>query len=252
VLFRSIRTDQPFQILSAGEWARILAEALPEAAGRKVLLLPSGQRFEALPKGPPKAPAARLFLQRGMKFLLHPGINANVESPMPLLRYQYAGEADTGRDSSLDSQFMTVKDGTVLGIEAAREGGDFVLTRVEPRVVAYLGLRSVTARGKVDGEERELFWQEPAVLEGAGRVPSPCQIRLTPGQSVLVPLHHTLFLGRAKSRALAKPGTIREQYDEGTRGLRHPDPRGYPLRNEAFLLLTPKFVEPKEVPTDKP
>jgi len=248
-----VRLDRPFQILSDRERSKILSEAMSSAPPLK----PAPNPWEGRPslsagrlppirlEAQPSVPGGKLFFQRVMKFPVYPLRLTNVEVKTG---FQYAGEADTGQEKPLDSLLLSVSDGTVLKLRVEVDGGAFVVTRIEPKVVAYLGSRSVTARAEVNGKEREIFWQEPAVLEGVGQVSSPCQIRLNPGESILLPLRHTLRLGKAASRSLAQPGTIREQFDAGTRDLRHPDPRGYPLRNDAFVLFSLKFAQPKEPP----
>jgi hypothetical protein len=211
--------DQPARVVSAQERSKILAEALSDARTRK------------------------LFVQRTMKVAALSGRRAYF---VIKTGYQYEGEpTPAAQATDYLANLMTVNDGIALTIEACVEGSDVVFTQIDPRVVAVLGLRTCTAKTLADGKEAELSWQEPAVLLATGRVGAPARIQVGPGESVFVPLHHSVLLGSGKARAEVPSGAVRVEYDQGTRVLRHPDPRGYPLRNQVFVLLTPKIAEPK-------
>lgn len=121
---------------------------------------------------------------------------------------------------------MMLPEGTALEVSVRAEGDEAVFTELKPRLVGLIAMRQCSATVAVGKDEARVKWQEPLVLVGAGRLPSPCSIRLKAGEGLLVPLAYTIHETSSDARALVK-GKVQEELSgaEGRRDASTPGKR---------------------------
>ena len=83
-------------------------------------------------------------------------------------------------------------------------------------------------------------WQEPLVLVGAGRLPSPCSIRLKAGEGLLVPLAYTIHETTSDARAMVK-GKVQEELT-GAEGRRDASTPG---KRPCVVVLSAEVIKTK-------
>jgi hypothetical protein len=125
-----------------------------------------------------------------------------------------AKEKDKAKERNKETYLPVIEmvpQGVALEVKARAEGGDAVFTEIKPRQSTLIGMRSCSATVPLTKGDMRAKWQEPLVLVGAGRVSSPCQIRVRPGQCVMVPMVYCVHGTSASVRALAKDGKVQEE-----------------------------------------
>ena len=105
-------------------------------------------------------------------------------------------------------------EGTALELAVRAEGDEVVFTELKPRLVGLIAMRQCSATAAVGKDEARVKWEEPLALVGAGRLASPCSVRLKAGECLLVPLAYTIHETTAGVRAIVK-GKVQEELTGG-------------------------------------
>jgi hypothetical protein len=138
-------------------------------------------------------------------------------------------------------------DGLALEAQAETVGKAMRFTLINARMVVPVAFPGCELTTEVAGHEVGLNGQEPCVLTWKSAVPTPCDIAVPPGRSVLIPLRErSLVVLRSPMRALAEKGKMRFRRDGVARFLSQFDNRGYPLEVDTMVLavFTPQIVKP--------
>ena len=140
--------------------------------------------------------------------------------------------------------FVPVKvmlpEGTALEVSVRAEGDEAVFTELKPRLVGLIAMRQCSAVVAVGKDEARVKWQEPLVLVGAGRLPSPCSIRLKAGEGLLVPLAYTIHETTSDARAMVK-GKVQEELT-GAEGRRDASTPG---KRPCVVVLSAEVIKTK-------
>lgn len=140
--------------------------------------------------------------------------------------------------------FVPVKvmlpEGTALEVSVRAEGDEAVFTELKPRLVGLIAMRQCSAVVAVGKDEARVKWQEPLVLVGAGRLPSPCSIRLKAGEGLLVPLAYTIHETTSDARAMVK-GKVQEELT-GAEGRRD---ASTPSKRPCVVVLSAEVIKTK-------
>jgi hypothetical protein len=140
------------------------------------------------------------------------------------------GKKGAKREKEEKGTFVPVKmvlpEGTALELTVRAEGDEVVFTELKPRLVGLIASRQCSATAAVGKDEAKVKWQEPLALVGAGRLASPCSVRLKAGECLLVPLAYTIHETTADVRRMAKD-KVQEEFTggEGKRGAATPGKR---------------------------
>jgi len=139
----------------------------------------------------------------------------------------------------------TVPQGVALEVKARAEGSEVVFTEIKPRQSALIGMRSCSATVPLTKGDMRAKWQEPLVLVGAGRLPTPCEVRVNPGQCIVVPMAYSVHETSASVRALAKDGKVQEELTGAEWK------RGTPTfgKRPCVVVLSAEIVPPKSAET---
>jgi hypothetical protein len=111
---------------------------------------------------------------------------------------------------------------------------------LKPRLVGLIAMRQCSAVVAVGKDEARVKWQEPLVLVGAGRLPSPCSIRLKAGEGLLVPLAYTIHETTSDARAMVK-GKVQEELT-GAEGRRDASTPG---KRPCVVVLSAEVIKTK-------
>ena len=155
---------------------------------------------------------------------------APIEKDEPDEKGEKAKKGQKREKKVAKGSFVPVKvmlpEGTALEVSVRAEGDEAVFTELKPRLVGLIAMRQCSATVAVGKDEARVKWQEPLVLVGAGRLPSPCSIRLKAGEGLLVPLAYTIHETTSDARALVK-GKVQEELSgaEGRRDASTPGKR---------------------------
>jgi len=109
---------------------------------------------------------------------------------------------------------MMLPEGTALELTVRAEGDEVVFTDLKPRLVQLIASRQCSATAAVGKDEARVKWQEPLALVGAGRLASPCSVRLRAAECLLVPLAYTIHETTADVRRMAKD-KVQEEFTGG-------------------------------------
>jgi len=128
------------------------------------------------------------------------------------------GKKGAKREKEEKGTFVPVKmmlpEGTALELTVRAEGDEVVFTELKPRLVGLIASRQCSATAAVGKDEAKVKWQEPLALVGAGRLASPCSVRLKAGECLLVPLAYTIHETTADVRRMAKD-KVQEEFAGG-------------------------------------
>ena len=128
------------------------------------------------------------------------------------------GRKGAKREKEEKGTFVPVKmmlpEGTALELTVRAEGDEVVFTELKPRLVGLIASRQCSATAAVGKDEARVKWQEPLALVGAGRLASPCSVRLRAGECLLVPLAYTIHETTADVRRIAKD-KVQEEFTGG-------------------------------------
>jgi len=143
----------------------------------------------------------------------------------------YLGDYDLGQapgHERFNPVARKVYDGVVVDLEARSEGSVVVVTSLQARMAMA-----------------SLLWQEPVVLAAAASLPRGVEPRLMPGYALVLPMRQALVVAKATVRSKVEyPVEVRNE--PSLRFLRKAGQRGYPLKEQLAIILTPAL------PTTRP
>lgn len=156
----------------------------------------------------------------------------------PVMDYD-AARLEQGKSAEESAVTVEIPHGLVVELQAAAEGGEVVFTGLEARLTRPVELCECKANATVGGKKVRLVWQEPVVLTSKTQLPQPCNLRLKPGEALVVPIRlDSLVVNRSKVRALVKDGKAEVTRDQTARFLAGLDKKGYPVESGHVVLMT--------------
>ena len=125
-------------------------------------------------------------------------------------------------------------DEVCIDVQADIEAGEIVFRRLGCKVVRA-ELISCSATFAIGDAQQTLTWAEPIVRTVASTVEHPCEIRVKPGESIVLPLSRSVDRGCPTLRAFVRSRDVREQYEPG--------PRRWSVAAEFVVLVGATIVE---------
>ena len=107
-------------------------------------------------------------------------------------------------------------------------------------------MRECTATAELDGKKQAMSWQEPVMLTGAPRFKNPCEIRVKPGDALVVPFDLVVEQGAGAARALAVDGKVEETYKPVAK-----HEASNPADRVVVCVLTAEVLEPVKAEWDR-
>ena len=153
----------------------------------------------------------------------------------------------TGDDAGFTPVIDKVSVERTLTVAADIEGGQVILTHLEPVTSDLVEIRRCTGAVAWAGKLCDMTWDEPLLMEGTGPIPNPCRIALKPDQTLLLRMKYGLRQSTGSVRLYAR-GPVRETLQMSHALVAGRGPKA-PAEAETVVLIRARVVQPDKQPT---